>query len=267
MVRAKSRIEIHRMSTRSRVSEYQALTEPVTVISSMAMRDVLAELAGIYQRQSDRHVSMVSTGGVDALQRIEAGEAFDIVVLAAEAIERLEASGRVHPGSRIDLAGSEVAVAVASGVRRPDIGDEPAVRSAVLNARSIGCSTGPSGAHLARLFERWGIADTIASRVVQAPPGVPVGTLVARGDVELGFQQLSELIHLTGVDVIGVLPPEIRIVTVFAGALCTASSQRDGAGALLSFLASAQADAAKHRHGMKGVGAKATSPEATVRGR
>jgi molybdate transport system substrate-binding protein len=101
------------------------------------------------------------------------------------------------------------------------------------------------------LFERWGIADVIAPRVVQASPGVPVGTLVARGDVELGFQQLSELMHLPGIDVIGLLPPEIQVTTVFSAAVCTASSYPAAAEALLSFLASAEADAAKRRHGME----------------
>ena len=121
----------------------------------------------------------------------------------------------------------------------------------MLSARSVGYSTGPSGAHLVRLFERWGIADTIASRVIQARPGVPVGALVARGEVELGFQQLSELIDQPGIDVVGLLPPEIQAETVFSAAVCVTSTQRDVAHALLSFLASPVADGAKRRHGMK----------------
>ena len=99
------------------------------------------------------------------------------------------------------------------------------MRDAVLAARRIGYSTGPSGRHLARLLERWGIASAIGPRLVEAPPGVPVGTLVARGDVDLGLQQLSELMHVPGVDVVGVLPPEIQEVTVFAGAVCARSAQ------------------------------------------
>jgi molybdate transport system substrate-binding protein len=104
---------------------------------------------------------------------------------------------------------------------------------------------------LTRLFERWGIADIIAARIVQAPPGVPVGALVARGDVALGFQQLSELIHLPGIDVVGTLPPEIQSTTVFAAALCTATSQREAAQALLSFLTSREAAGVKSANGME----------------
>jgi molybdate transport system substrate-binding protein len=224
---------------------------PITGISSMATRHVLAELAGAYEQQSQQRVAIESVGGVDAARRVEAGEAFDFVVLAADAIERLAVAGCVDPGSRSDLARSGVAIAVAAGAGRPDVADELAVRQAVLDARSIAYSTGPSGAHLLRLLERWGITETIAPRIVQAPPGVPVGTLVARGDADLGFQQLSELMHLPGVDVVGLLPREIQVMTTFSAAVCSASTRPEAAKALLSFLALPEADAAKRRHGME----------------
>jgi molybdate transport system substrate-binding protein len=223
----------------------------ITGISSMAMRHVLAELGETYEQRSGHAVSVVAVGGVDAARRVKDGEAFDFVVLADEAIERLAADGSIVPASRTDLARSGVAVAVRAGATRPDVSTESAIRDAVLCAGSIGYSTGPSGAHLVHLFERWGIADAIASRIVQASPGVPVGTLLARGEVELGFQQLSELMHLPGVDVIGPLPPEIQVTTVFSAAVCTASSDPAAVRELLSFLASPDADAAKRRHGME----------------
>jgi molybdate transport system substrate-binding protein len=223
----------------------------ITGISSMAMRNVLAELGNAYEQQSGQPVTIVSAGGVDAARRVDDGEAFDFVVLAADVVEELAAGGRVDAGSRTELARSAVAIAVATGATRPDVSTESAIRDAVLRARSIGYSTGPSGAHLVRLLERWGIADAIAPRIVQAPPGIPVGTLVARGDVELGFQQLSELMHLPGIDVIGLLPAKIQLETVFSAAVCTASNCPAAARAWLSFLASPEADAAKRRHGME----------------
>jgi molybdate transport system substrate-binding protein len=227
------------------------MSTKITGISSMATRQMLTELVETYEQRSGQQVTIESVGGVAAARRVEDGEPFDIVVLAAEAIYRLAAAGRVDPGSRVDLARSGVAIAVAAGAPRPAIGNEAAVRDAILAARSIGYSTGPSGAHLTRLFERWGIAETIASRIVQAPPGVPVGALIARGEVELGFQQLSELMHLPGIDVIGALPPEIQVVTVFSAAACSACRQPDAARPLLAFLASPEADAAKRRQGME----------------
>ena len=220
-------------------------------ISSMAMRDVLAELADAYEQRSGQHVAIVAVGGVDAIRRITNGEAFDFVVLAADAIERLEATRKIMPGTRTDLARSTIATAVPAGAPRPDISSEAALRDAVLRARTIGYSTGPSGAHLSRLFDHWGITDAIASRIVQAPPGVPVATLIARGDVELGFQQLSELMHVPGIDVVGPLPPNIQSVTIFSAAVCAASKHAAATKALLSFLASPDADAAKNGHGME----------------
>ncbi|MGZ5062387.1 MAG: substrate-binding domain-containing protein [Usitatibacter sp.] len=233
--------------------------ERVAGISSMAVRHALAELAEAYERRFARGVSIESVGGVEAARRVAAGEPLDFVVLAAEALGPLESAGRIVPRSRIDLASSGVAIAVKTGAAHPDVGDEPAVRRAVLEARTIGYSTGPSGAHLTRLFEKWGIAAIIRPRIVQAPPGVPVGSLVARGEVELGFQQLSELIHERGVEVVGPLPPAIQALTVFSGAVCAASTRRAAAAAFLSFAASADADDAKRRHGMEP--ARGSSPQ------
>lgn len=220
-------------------------------ISSMAVRDVLADLADAYERQTGQRVSVLSVGGVDAARRVRDGEAFDFVVLAADVIEELADAGRVQRSSRVDLARSAVAIAVPTGAPHPDVGSETAVREAVLRARTIGYSTGPSGVHLTRLFERWGIADAVAGRMVQAPPGVPVGTLIARGDVDLAFQQLSELMDLPGVDVVGLLPSEIAVVTVFSAAIVTASGREAKTRELLAFLGSPAADAAKRRHGME----------------
>ena len=222
----------------------------VTGISSMAMRQVLADLVDEYRQRSSVQVAIESVGGVDASRRIRDGEAFDFVVVASDALRQLADAARIDATSRVALARSGVAMAVRAGTPAPDVGNEAAVRDAALRARSIGYSTGPSGAHLVRLFEHWGIASTIAPRIVQAPPGMPVATLVARGDVELGFQQLSELIHAAGIDVIGPLPPGIQMVTVFSAAVCTVSNRRAAARDLLAFLASPAADATKRRHGM-----------------
>lgn len=220
-------------------------------ISSIATRELLAELGPAFERESGRAVAFESGGGVDVARRVGSGEPFDVVVLASDAIDKLTGAGRVVAGSKVDLARSGIALAVRTGAPRPEIGSEEAVRRAVLSARSIGLSTGPSGGVVARLFERWGIAAEIKDRVVVAPPGVPVGTLVARGEVELGFQQLSELIHLAGIDVIGSLPPAIQVVTTFSAAVCVSSTQVGAARSLLDFLASPWSDAAIRRHGME----------------
>ena len=219
-------------------------------ISSMATRQVLAELVAAFTRQSGIGAAIESVGGVDAARRVQAGEAFDVVVLASDAIDKLLATGHLLPDSKVDWVRSAVAVAVRAGVPLPDIASEDALRQAVLAARSISYSTGPSGVALAKLFERWGIAGDIASRLVQAPPGVPVGSLVAAGDVALGFQQLSELLHVPGIAIVGPLPPAIQITTTFSAAVGRLSRQPDAARELLAYLASPQAAEAKRRQGM-----------------
>jgi len=225
----------------------------ITGISSMAMRDVLRESGADYAKQCGQNVIVVSVGGVEAARRVREGEMFDFAVLAGDVIAQLADSGHVDAASRADLARSEIAVAVAAGASRPDISDEHALRDAIMRARTIGYSTGPSGSHLLHLLARWDIADAIGKRLVQAPPGVAVATLIARGEVELGFQQSSELMHAPGVDVVGPLPQEIQQATVFSGAVCTASAHHDAAAALLAWLASDAADDARRRHGMQPV--------------
>jgi molybdate transport system substrate-binding protein len=217
----------------------------------MATRQVLAELADAYRQSTGVAVRIESVGGVDAARRVQAGEPFDVVMLAADAIDKLAGAGAVLPGSKVDLVKSPVAVAVREGAPVPDIGSEDALRRAVQAAPSIGYSTGPSGTALLRLFERWGIATEIGPRLLQAPPGVPVGTLVARGDAALGFQQLSELIHVPGIALAGVLPAPVQIITTFSGAVCAPSSQAEAVRRLLAWLASPETAAVKRRHGME----------------
>lgn len=226
------------------------MTTDIKGISSMATRLVLADLVAAFEQQSGCRVAIESVGGVDAARRVQAGEALDVVILASDAIDKLIASGHVLAGSRVDLVRSGVAVAVRAGAPRPDIATEDALREAVRAARSISYSTGPSGVALAGLFERWGIAEEIKNRIVTAPPGVPVGSLVARGEVELGFQQLSELMHLEGITVLGPLPPAIQIITTFSAGVCSGSRHAEAVRAMLAFMNTPQAAEAKRRQGM-----------------
>jgi molybdate transport system substrate-binding protein len=226
------------------------MADAVTGITSMATRHVLAELAEEYERRTEQRVVVESVGGVDAAKRVREGEPFDFVVLATQAMDELVAANRLDGTTRVDIARSGLAIARPAGARRIDLDTEAAIRDAVLAARSIGYSTGPSGRHVMRLFVHWGIAETVASRMLEAPPGIAVGTLVARGDAEIGFQQLSELIHVGGIEVCDSLPPEVQLVTAFAGAVCRSSTYRAEASALLAFFTLPEARAVKRRHGM-----------------
>ena len=222
----------------------------------MATRLVLAELAEGFEQRTGLSVAMESVGGVDAAKRVHSGEAFDVVILASDAIDKLMAGGHLLAGSKVDLMHSGVAVAVRAGATVPDMSTEKALRDAVRAARSISYSTGPSGVALARMFEQWGIAEEIKDRIVQAPPGVPVGTLVARGEVALGFQQFSELMHLEGITVVGPMHAAIQIITTFSAGIGINSQHVHAVRKLLEDMNSAPASAAKIKQGMEPVQSK-----------
>jgi len=217
----------------------------------MATRQILTELSDAFNRKTGQAVAIESVGGVDAAKRVRAGETFDIVVLADDAIRQLEADGFLKPGSRAGFAKSAMAVAIRAEARRPDLTSAASLKAAVLAAKSIGYSTGPSGTHVLNLLKTWGIDQTVAERLVKASPGVPVGTLVSRGEAELGFQQLSEFLDVPGIEIAGPLPPEVQSVTLFSCGVCAKASNEAGARDLIEYLTSAEADAPKRRQGME----------------
>jgi molybdate transport system substrate-binding protein len=220
------------------------------MISSMATRELLSRLAEAFTRERGVAVDARAAGGVEVAKRISAGEAADVVVLASNAIDKLIAEGRVV-SPRIDLVRSGVAIAVREGAPRPPVATEEDVKAAVLAAASLSYSTGPSGVYLEKLFERWGILETIRPRIVVPPPGIPVGSLVADGRAALGFQQLSELMNLRGIVVLGPLPDSIQTMTVFSGGVCAASTRPEVARELLEFMRSPAVAQVKREHGME----------------
>ena len=220
----------------------------------MATKALLADLTQAYKAQTGVSVHIESVGGVDAAKRVQAGEAFDMVLLASDAIDKLMASGHVQTGSRSDWVRSPVAVAVQAGAVRPDLSNEAAVKAAVLASPTLSYSTGPSGVYLEKLFARWGIADEVKPRIVVPPPGTPVGALVASGKVALGFQQLSELIALPGIDVLGTLPADVAFITTFSSGIpaviANDAARVAAVQSFLQFLASADVEDVKRKQGM-----------------
>lgn len=216
----------------------------------MAPRDVLAAGIALYHEGSSNRIAIEAAGGVDVARRVSSGESVDVVVLASDAIGKLIAGGALVDAGRIDLMTSSVAAAVRAGTPHPDMTDEATVKEAVLGAASLGYSTGPSGVYLEKLFERWGILADIRDRIVIPPPGVPVARLVAAGDVALGFQQLSELINVPGVEVAGALPAPIQHITTFTAGISRTCVNSAAASDFLSFMASPRVDLLKQRHGM-----------------
>ena len=230
-----------------------ALT-PLHAISSMATRQLLADLAAQHERQTGEPWRIESVGGVDAARRVAAGESFDLVLLADDAIDGLIAQGHLLAGSRTDWVLSTVVVAVPQGVTPPPIASEAQLKLAVEQADSLGISTGPSGAYVEKLIRGWGLGDLLDQRRVVPPPGTPVGQYLAQGKVALGFQQRSEMVGIEGVQVLGPLPDPVGYNTVFSAGIPTARPpghpRREAINRFLAHLTSEAALSFKLQHGM-----------------
>jgi molybdate transport system substrate-binding protein len=220
-------------------------------LSSMATRHILADLARDYEARKGTPVEIRSMGGVGAAKWVRAGGATDVVVLASKVMGALEAEGHLAAGGVKDFARSEIGIAIRAGSPPPSVETEQAIKQAMLDVRRICYSTGPSGDHLRALCEKWGLGDSVLAHALVAPPGVPVAALVAKGEADLGFQQLSELIGQPGVEVVGPLPPEIQAITVFSAGVASKSANPEAAHALVAFMASAETDETKRRYGME----------------
>src|SRR5262245_31064937 len=232
------------------VASGMAQAGDITVMTSAAFKEAYDQLVPRFESLSGHRVVTIQAPTVDMLTRLKAGEIVDLVIMAGPAIDTLIEAGKIVPGSRADLARSGIGVAVRKGAAKPDIGSADALKHALLAASSVAYSTGPSGVYLVGLFERMGIADALKSKVKQVK-GEPVGAVVARGDAEIGFQQVSELLPVTGIDFLGPLPPEIQEITVFAAGLHANAKEPDGAKALVKFLTAPDAAPVIKKTGMQ----------------
>jgi molybdate transport system substrate-binding protein len=224
-----------------------ALASEVHVMISAGFYRVYAELGPAFERESGHR--LITTRGPsmgdspEAIPtRLARGETADVVILDGASADELAKRGLLRAGTKVDLARSQIGMVVRSGAAKPNIGSVEAFRRMLLAAKSIGYSDSASGAYLSTtLFAKLGVADQVAgkSRKVRGPPsGEPVAAVVARGELEIGFQQVSELIDVPGVTFVGAIPSELQPGFSFAGAITTVARQPDAARALLRFLAS-----------------------------
>ena len=227
-----------------------ASAREIKVMASAAFDEAYKVLAPAFEQASQHKVVTIRAPSVDMMTRLKGGEAVDLVIMAGYFIDELIAAGVIVPGSRVDLAKSGVGVAVPAGAPRPDISSADALKRALLAASSIAYSTGPSGVYLAGLFERMGIADELKPKIKQIK-GVPIGAVVARGEAELGFQQVSELLPVPGIDFIGPLPAEVQQITVFSAGLHANAKEPDAAKTFVTFLAAPAAVPVIKKTGME----------------
>lgn len=229
--------------------------EEITVMTSGAFSTALKALTPSFERASGSTLIVVSGGSVagapDSIpDRLQRGERADVLIMAAGGIDDLMKAGRVVAGSRVDLARSSIGVAVRAGSPKPDISSVDALKRTLLQAKSIAYSSSVSGVYVStELFQRLGIANQVLAKSRKVD-GEPVAAVVARGEAEIGFQQISELRPVPGIEVVGPLPPEVQRVTVFSAAAVAGSANPSGGRALIAFLSSPAASAAIAKSGM-----------------
>ncbi|MET0632812.1 MAG: substrate-binding domain-containing protein [Xanthobacteraceae bacterium] len=223
----------------------------INVLASNALKEAYLELVPGFEKATEHKVATTWAGTNDIKKRMAAGETYDLVIMAGPALDELIKQGKIVPGSRVDLAKSGVGVAVRAGAPKPDISSGDALKRALLAAKSIAYSSGPSGVYMEGLFRRLGIADEIKPKLKQTQPGNPVGEVIARGEAEIGFQQVSELLPIAGIDYIGPLPPDIQHITVFSGGIHTGAKQPDAAKALVKFITAPAAVPVIRKKGME----------------
>ncbi len=222
---------------------------PIRVLSSMAPRLILEELLPVFLSESGLNVQYSAMGGVKAVEQVRSGDDIDVVVLSKNAINQLKASHHLMT-KVVDVALSEVVVAVQTGHPLLGLSSESDLKNAVLSANTIGLSTGPSGDGIKNLIETWGIFPETENKLICPPPGIPVGSLIATGEVEIGFQQHSELKHIPGLKILGPLPAPLQIQTTFSAGIRKGTHKLTESKQFLKFLKSSRADNAKISQGM-----------------
>ena len=206
------------------------------IMAPNAVKEVVTDAAERYERASGNRTVLTWSGSEAIAKRIGAGEVFDVVLNTPQNLEILATAGKIMPSTRTDFAKSGIGIAVRAGQPRLDISNAQALRKALLDAKSIGISSGPSGRYMAELFQRWGIADKLQNRIKQPPSGTQIADLLSAGEFELGFQQISELQHARGVEYLGPMPVGLQSYTIWSGGLHSAANDAAAGRSFLNTL-------------------------------
>ena len=223
----------------------------IKVLSSIATREAYLELVPQFERSTGHKVATTWSGTTAIMQKMAAGETYDLVFISSTEMEQLIKQGKIVAGSRIDLAKSGIGIAVRKGAPHPDVSSAEALKRTLLAAKTVGYTSGPSGVYMAGLIERMGIADAVKPKHRTVPSGGTVGTIVASGDAEIGFQQVSELVHIPGIDYIGPLPADVQCITVFSCGIHAGAKEPAAAKMLQQFLTTPAAVDVMKKHGLE----------------
>jgi molybdate transport system substrate-binding protein len=228
-----------------------AQSAEIKVLASGAIKEAAIELFPQFEKVSANKVAVTWAGTTAIMERMAAGETYDLVMMSSSELEQLIKQGKIVSGSRVDLAKSGIGIAVRTGAPRPDVSTPDALKKALLAAKTVGYTSGPSGVYMGQLVERMGIVAEVKAKFRSVPSGGTIGTVIAKGDCEIGFQQVSELVHIPGIDYIGPLPAEVQRVTTFSCGFQTGAAQPDAAKALIAYLTTAAARTVMQKHGLE----------------
>jgi len=231
-----------------------ARADEVVLMTTGAVEQIMKGLIPSFERASGHTVSMSVFGTGPAVAKIKDGTFADLILLGPDALSELAAAGKVDAGSIMPVFHSRIGLAVRAGAPKPDISTDAALRQALLDAKSIGYSIGPSGEHFSKvIIEKLGIAQSLRPKMTNIR-GAPVGVGVARGEVEIGIHQIAELMQVPGIDIVGDLPAELNKTIVYDTALTAMAKQPDAAKALVNYLSLSASEPIIRKNGMEPAG-------------
>ena len=233
------------------------MTSEIKVLATTAMKTSLDELASDFERATGNKLSFSFGPSARITKMVADGEETDVAIVTDQGLKDLTQQGKLVPGSGADIARSAMALAVQKGAAKPDISSGAKFKAALLAAKSLGMSSpvggGQSGANLAKIFDNLGITEAMKTKSVYGPGGPAglIGNFLVRKEVEIGIQQLPELMAVPGIDIVGPLPADVQLMTVFSAGVSTSAKNADGAKALIQFLATPKAAAVMKSKGME----------------
>jgi molybdate transport system substrate-binding protein len=231
-----------------------SVSTPLKVYSTIGVRSAVEELVPQLEKASGRTLAITWGTAPMLVKRIESGETADVLILSRAGLDSLSKQGKIAPGSDVTLASSGVAIAVKAGAPKPDISTPEALKQTLLQAKSISYSEpaagGASGVYFAKLLDRMGIADAMKAKTKYPPAGGFSGSLLVTGEAELAVQQKPELLHVAGIEIVGLLPGDLNMVTAFAAGIAADSKNADAAKVLIKSLHSTAAAAVFRAKGL-----------------
>jgi molybdate transport system substrate-binding protein len=227
-----------------------ALAAEITVISSAGpMPEVLGALIPVFEKASGHKVTIKFQGAPDTVKQVNEGADTDVLIATSETFDGLVKDGKIAANGRSTIMLSRVGVAVRAGAPKPDIGSVAAFKNALVNAKSVAYSRGTSGQHFETVVERLGLTEALKAKTIRVQ-GQPVGAVVAKGEAEIGMQQVAELLPVAGIDLVGPLPDDLQKIIVYAAAIPAKAKNAETAKAFVKFLTSEGAVSVFKKKGM-----------------